>query len=259
MRTVLLHSLWASTLLFLLSKLDISTVSLHGITQVGMNSQSSLNWSEEARSQQQISYLQAKEFEFDIWIEDLSKSSSKFKGANDIVRHDSDGFLDMMLIPQEGGLKVVLQISRNSGEPCKSQPDQACQQGGAAPARGNVAEIQWSLPTRHLKAGTYSLGKGGSTPQTEVITFWRNLASALPDRHTDCQRWGEATLNIQRADVKANGTLSLLEGTLTRVCEQSWSEPPLTHMKQPGHKTTLSTGRFTLHANWWTRLTESPR
>lgn len=259
MLTILVHSLWASVIVFLLGKSDISTDSLHGIPEGGMISQANLNWPDEARSQQQITYLDAKEFQFEAWIEELAQSPSKGAGVKEVVRHDSNGSFDMMLIPQEGGLKVVMQITQNLGEACIAQPGRACQQGAAAPARGNVVELQWSLPTRHLKPGTYHLGKGGSTPQAEVITFWQRIASDLPGSHPDCQRWGEATLRIQRADVNGKGTLEFLEGAFTRICEQSLGESAETRVEQSSHRPTPSSGAFILHANWWGRLSESPR
>lgn len=259
MQTTLVHSLWPAILVFLLGKSSNSIPSFHGNPVGSLTSQAGMNWPDEARSQQQVSYLLAKEFQFEIWDEYPAVSQSKRKRSIEVIRHDQNGSLDLMLIPQGVGIKVVMQISQSLRENCRPQPDQACAQQGAAPARGNVAELQWSLPSHLLKPGIYRLGKGGSTPQTEVITHWRRLASDLPEGQPGCPRWGEATLRIQRADVDASGKLALLQGTLTRVCEQSLSDPPSTRVEQLGQRKTVSPGRYVLHASWWSRLAESPR
>ena len=218
-----------------------------------------INWPGEARSQQQVSYLHAKEFDFEIWVENPAKSALDLVVSKQVIRHDSNGSLDLMLIPQGVGAKVVLQISLNPRETCKPQPHEACPQGVAAPARGNVAELQWSLPTRQFKPGIYRLRKGGSTPQTEVITLWRRLVTDPPDGHPGCKRWGEATMTIQRADINTSGKLDFLEGTLTRICEQTLSETTKSQVEQLVQGTSLDSGGFILYANWWSRMAESPR
>lgn len=137
------------------------------------------------------------------------------------IRSTRQGHLDLTLLPQPKGVKVILQISRTPPPeaPCHLEHGRPCPPAGAAPARGNVAELQWSLPSERLTPGRYRLGTGGSTPETEVITVWHQLDSGTGERSATCARWEEATLEVKRAVHDANGRLTFLSATLRRRCE----------------------------------------
>lgn len=259
MKTSIIHSLWFAMLVILLSKSANAKYPYHSNPEEKMNSQPKINRLDGSAARQEVSYAIAKDFEFRIWAENPALSPSKLIGPTEVIQYGQGGSLNLMLIPQGEGIKVVMQISQNHQEDCTVQGGIHCSQRGAAPARGNVAEFQWSLPTHRLKPGTYHLGRGGSTPQTEVIIHWQNLAANSSQGHPGCQRWGEATLLIKRADVDAKGKLARLDGTFTRVCEQSLSDSSSTSAEQLGQTKTASPSSYVIHASWWSLLADSPR
>lgn len=259
MKTTIVNSLWFAVLVILLCKSAIAKCTYHGNPEEKMKFQPKINRINDAAARQEVSYAIAKEFQFQIWAENPALPPSKQIWPKEVIQHDQSGSLDLMLIPQGEGIKFVMQISQNHQEDCMTQAGRPCSLRGAAPARGNVAELQWCLPTHHLKPGIYQLGRGGSTPQTEVITHWPNFAANSSLGHPGCQRWGEATLLIKRADVDENGKLATLDGSFTRVCEQSLNDSSSTSVEHLGQTQTRSPSSYVIHASWWSRLADSPR
>lgn len=254
MKIAVIHSLWFAMLVILLSKSAIAKYTRQCNLDQKMKIQPMVNQFDDSLVRQEVSYFIAKEFQFQIWAESPALSRAKHIWPKEIIQHDQKGSLDLMLIPQGEGIKVVMQISHNNQVDCITQSDSSCSLRGAAPARGNVAELQWSVPTHRLKPGIYHLGRGGSTPQTEVISHWPNFAADTSQGHPGCRRWGEATLNIKRADVDVNGKLATLDGTFTRVCEQSLNDLSLTNEEQLGQTKTEFSSSYVIHASWWSRL-----
>lgn len=259
MKTILVHSLWFAMLVVLFSTPAIAKCKYRSNPEEKMNSQPRINRLDDSAARQEVSYAIAKGFEFRIWAENPALSPLKQIWPTEVIQYTQGGSFDLMLIPQGEGIKVVMQISQNHQEDCTAQGGRPCSQRGAAPARGNVAELQWSLPTHRLKPGTYHLGRGGSTPETEVITHLPNFAANSSQGHSGCQRWGEAILMIKRADVDANGKLATFDGTFTRICEQSLSDSSSTSAKQPGQTKSGSLSSYVIHASWWSRLADSLR
>jgi hypothetical protein len=253
------YSLWLAMLAVLFPKSAISKCTHHYSSDDKMNTQPMANQFNDSAARQEVSYFTAKEFQFKIWAENPALSRTKQIWAKEVIQHDQRGSLDLMLIPQGEGIKVVMQISHNNQVVCMTQAGRSCSQRGAAPARGNVAELQWSVPTHRLKPGTYHLGRGGSTPQAEVISHWPNFAANSSQGHPGCQRWGDATLMIKRVDIDASGKLASLNGSFTRICEQSLNDSSLTREEQLGQTKTESPSSYVIHASWWSRLTNSPR
>ena len=259
MKIAVVHFLWFAMLAILLPKSAISKCTHHCNPYTKMDPQPMVNRFDNSAARQEVSYFTAKEFQFKIWAENPALSRTKQIWAREVIQHDQRGSLDLMVIPQGKGIKVVMQISHNNQVDCMTQAGSSCSQRGAAPARGNVAELQWSVPTDRLKPGTHHLGRGGSTPETEVISHWPNFAANSSQGHPGCQRWGEATLMIKRADVDANGKLAALNATFTRVCEHSFNDSSLTSAEQLGQTKTESPSSYVIHASWWSRLANSPR
>lgn len=259
MKIAFARSLLLATFAALLPKSAISKCTHHCNPDDKMSAQPMVAQFDDSATRQEVSYFTAKEFRFKIWGENLALSRAKQIWAREVIQHDQGGALDLMLVPQGKGLKVVMQISHNNQVDCMIQAGSSCSQRGAAPARGNVAELQWSVPTHRLEAGEYHLGRSGSMPQTEVISHWPNFAANFSQGHPGCQRWGEATLMIKRADVDENGKLVTLDGTFTRVCEHSLNASSLTSAEQLGQTKTESPSSYVIHASWWSRLANSPR
>jgi hypothetical protein len=259
MKTAVVHSLWFAMLVILLSKSAIAKCTHHCNLDKKMKTQPMVSQFDDSEVRQEVSYFIAKEFQFQIWAENPALARAKQILLKEVIQHDQKGSLDLMLIPQGEGIKVVMQISHSNQVDCMTQAGSSCSQRVAAPARGNVAELQWSVPTHRLKPGIYHLGRSGSTPQTEVISHWLNFAANSSQGHPGCQRWGEATLNIKRADVDANGKLATLDGTFTRICEQSLNDLSLTNAEHLGQTKTEPPSSYVIHASWWSRLANSPR
>ena len=259
MKIAVAHSLLLAIFVALLPKSAISKCTHHCNLDDKMSAQPIVNQFDDSAARQEVSYFTAKEFQFKIWAESPALSQTKQIWAREVIQHDQRGSLDLMVIPQGKGIKVVMQISHNNQVDCMTQAGSSCSQRGAAPARGNVAELQWSVPTHRLKPGMCHLGRGRSTPETEVISHWPNFAANSSQGHPGCQRWGGATLMIKRADVDANGKLAALDGTFTRVCEQSLNDSSLTSAEQLGQTKTESPSSYVIHASWWSRLANSPR
>ncbi len=124
-------------------------------------------------------------------------------------------------------MKYLFKVSSISKKQCQSNTTRACQQGAAAPARGNIADIQVALQGSELKPGIYTFGKGGATPIEDVMIYSRQLYSDPSHGKLGCHAWGAGELNVKRAVYNVNGKLEYLEVSLFRVCDRTAPFPPI--------------------------------
>lgn len=185
-------------------------------------------------ARQPIQFLVAKQFHFQAESTPLRPTRGSAALAKEEIRQERNGSLALTLLPQGQSTKVVLQISQGPATPCGPGVSPPC--SAAAPARGTVAELQWSFPSQRLKPGLYRLGRGGSTPETEVITHWRQLVLDPARSQRGCERWGEASLEVKQVTYGANGQLTFLAASLRRTCEPA----------------------VVFKASWWCRLALEP-
>lgn len=173
-----------------------------------------------------IIHLYAKDFHCDAHVDFPSSVRTKADKYAESISHDNNGALDVTLINEGNTIRYLFQVSSIPKQQCQSDTTRACQQGAAAPARGNVAEIQIALRGSKLMPGTYTFGKDGSTPREEVIIYSRQLYSDPSHGKLGCKAWGAGAFNVKRADYNANGKLEYLEANFFRVCDQTAPFPP---------------------------------
>jgi hypothetical protein len=171
--------------------------------------------------------LRADEFSFNTRIEfPPSVLTDPDKYAESITQ-ENNGALDIILISQSNGIRYLMQVSEMPSQSCKSDMARACQQGAAAPARGNVAEIQFTLPGSKLLPGSYPFGKGNSATLGDVMIFSRQLYSDPSHGKLGCAEWGKGTLIIKQAVYSLKGNLERLEASLSRECKRVSPFPPV--------------------------------
>lgn len=204
---------------------------------------------------QSILHLSGEDFQFEAWVEISIPAQANSASYKDVIRHDQNGALDLTLISQGNTTKYLLQISHWPQQLCTPDDLRACQQGAAAPARGNVSEIQFTLPNQPLKPGTYFLGKAGSTPETEVISYGRQLYSDPSHGQLGCQRWGEAILQVRDVTYTINGMLAYLEADFSRTCDQTTPFPPAHPYDPLPEQTVDRLDHYHFHASWRCQLT----
>jgi hypothetical protein len=178
-----------------------------------------------------------------------SVKTNSNKYAESITDHNN-GAIDLTLINQGNTIKYIFHVSSIPQQQCQSNTIRACQQGAAAPARGNVAEVQITLPGSKLMPGNYTFGGGGSTPREEVIIYSRQLYSDPAHGKLGCQSWGRGALNIKRAVYNVNGKLEYLEASLFRVCNQTTPFPPTQPEDNLLQVEVENIEKYTYHASW---------
>lgn len=201
-------------------------------------------------NQEQIIHLNSDELNFESHVDFPSSVLTKADKYAESITHDNNGALDITLFNQGNTIKYLFQVSSIPKQQCQSDMTRACQQGAAAPARGNVAEIQITLRGSELKPGTYTFGKSGSTPIEDVMIYSRQLYSDPSHGKLGCQTWGAGALNIKRAVYKGNGKLEYLEASLFRVCEQTASFPPTRPEDNLLQVEVENIEKYTYHASW---------
>lgn len=201
----------------------------------------------------QIVHLSAEEFRFETRVNFPSSVQTKPDQYTESITHDQDGSLDIILITQGNTTKYILQVSSIPKNQCHLDHTRACQQGAAAPARGNIAEISITLDAHKLKPGTYIL-RGGSTPTEEVITYSRQLYSDPSHGKLGCQVWGEGTFKVKKAVYNVNGNLEYLDASLVRVCDQTAPFPPTRPEDNLLQVNSENIEKYTYHATWFCRL-----
>jgi hypothetical protein len=201
-------------------------------------------------NEHQIIRLYAEEFNFESHVEFPSSVRTNADKYAESITDDNNGAIDITVINQGNTIKYLFQVSSLPKQQCESDNTRACQQGAAAPARGNVAEFQITLPGSKLMPGTYSFGEAGSTPIEEVITYSRQLYSDPSHGKLGCQVWGAGALNVKRAVYDVNGKLEYLEASLFRVCDQTSPFPPTLPQDNLPQVEVENIGKYTYHASW---------
>ena len=102
--------------------------------------------------------------------------------------------------------------------------------------------------------GTYTFGKGGSTPTEEIVIYSRQLYSDPSHGKLGCQAWGRGALNVKKAVYNANGNLEYLEASLVRVCEQTAPFPPTLPEDNLLQVESENIKKYTYHASWRCQL-----
>lgn len=201
-------------------------------------------------NEHQIIHLYADEFHFESHVDFPSSVLTKPDKYAESITHDNNGALDITLLNQGNTIKYLFQVSSISKQQCESDTTRACQQGAAAPARGNVAEIQISLPGSKLMPGTYTFGKGGSIPIEDVTIYYRQLYSDPSHGKLGCQAWGVGTLNVKKAVYDVNGKLEYLEASLFRVCDRTAPFPPTRPEDNLSQVEVENIEKYTYQASW---------
>ncbi len=203
-----------------------------------------------SRPENQFIHLSAKDFHFDAHVDFPSSVRTKADKYAESISHNNNSALDVTLINQGNTIRYLFQVSSLPKQSCQSNTTRACQQGAAAPARGNVAEIQILLPGSQLMPGTYSFGKDGSTLREDVMIYSRQLYSDPSHGQLGCQAWGAGALNVKRADYNANGKLEYLEANLSRLCAQTAPFPPTRPEDNLPQVEVENIETYTYYASW---------
>ncbi len=198
----------------------------------------------------QIILLDAEEFDFEAHVDFPSSVLTNPDKYAESITHDNNSALDIALIDQGNTIKYLFQVSSIPKQQCQSDTTRACQQGAAAPARGNVAEIQIALQASKLMPGTYTFGEGGSIPIEDVMIYSRQLYSDPSHGKLGCQTWGVGALNVKRAVYNANGKLEYLEASLFRICERTAPFPPTLPQDNLLQVEVENIEKYTYRASW---------
>jgi hypothetical protein len=221
--------------------------------QQGFQSPSQIS-SKLSSNEHQILHLYADEFHFEAHVDFPSSVLTKPDKYAESITHDNNGALDMTLLNQGNTIKYLFQVSSIPKQQCQSDTTRACQQGADAPARGNVAEIQITLPESKLMPGTYTFGKGGSTLTEDVIEdviiYFRQLYSDPSHGKLGCQAWGAGALNVKKAVYNVNGKLEYLEASLFRLCDRTAPFPPTRPEDNLLQVEVENIEKYTYHASW---------
>lgn len=220
-----------------------------------MNSQQELPSNTSMHSQvlsnkQSVINLHANEFSFKSYLEFLSSVKTNPDKYTESITHNNNSAIDMTLINQGNTIKYIFHVSSIPQQQCQSNAARACQQGAAAPARGNIAEVQISLPGSKLMPGNYTFDASSSTPREEVIIYSRQLYSDPAHGKLGCQSWGGGALNIKRAVYDPNGNLEYLEASLFRVCNQTTAFPPTRPESNLLQVEVENIEKYTYRASW---------
>lgn len=201
-------------------------------------------------NEERIIHLKADEFNFEANVDFPASVLTKPDKYAESITHDNKGALDITLINQGNTIKYLFQVSSIPKQQCQSDTTRACQQGAAAPARGNVAEIQIALQGSKLMPGTYTFGKGGATSIEDVMIDSRQLYSDPSHGKLGCQAWGAGALNIKKAVYNVNGNLEYLEASLFRVCDRTAPFPPTRPEDNLLQVEVENIEKYTYHASW---------
>jgi hypothetical protein len=194
-------------------------------------------------------HLSAQDFSFETRIVFPPGVQTQSNQYTEQITQEQGAF-DIILLRQGNQTKYLIKISSTVPRRCVSESAKSCQQG-AAPARGNVAEIQITLPGGQLKPGSYPF-KGGTTPDEEVITYSRKLYSDPSHGQLGCQIWGGGTFKVKEAIYDQNGDLAYLDASLERACDRTTPFPPAETPSPQAQAESIES--YTLHLTWQCRL-----
>jgi len=217
--------------------------------QQGFQSNTQIS-SKYSSNEHQIILLYAEEFNFAAHVEfpsSVMKNPDKYAES---ITDDNNGAIDITLINQGNTIKYLFQVSSLPKQQCQSDTTRACQQGAAAPARGNIAEFQIVLQGSKLRPGTYTIGEDGSTPIEDVMIYSRQLYSDPSHGKLGCQVWGAGAFNVKRAVYNVDGKLEYLDVSLSRVCDQTAPFPPTLPQDNLLQVEVENIEKYTYHASW---------
>lgn len=219
------------------------------MSQQGFQSNAQI-FSKSSSNVHQATQLSAKELHFESHVEFPSSVLTNSDKYAESITDKNNGALDIALIDQGNTNKYLFQVSSLPKQQCQSDRTRACQQGAAAPARGNVAEFQIVLQASKLMPGTYRFGKGGSTSIEDVMIYSRQLYSDPSHGKLGCQVWGVGALNVKKAVYNATGKLEYLDASLFRVCNQTAPFPPTRPEDNLLQVEVENIEKYTYHASW---------
>ncbi len=201
-------------------------------------------------NEERVIHLNADEFHFEAHVDFPSSVLTKPDKYVESITHDNNGALDIIVSHQGNTIKYLFKVSSLPKQQCQSDTTRPCQQGAATPARGNVADIQVALQGSELRSGTYTFGKGGSTPIEDGMIYSRQLYSDPSHGKLGCQAWGAGELNVKRAVYNVNGKLEYLEASLFRVCDQTSPFPPTRPEDNLLQVEVENIEKYTYYASW---------
>jgi len=201
-----------------------------------------------------IEQFKAEEFDVETRIDFPVPVSIDSEQYTEYITHDN-GVLELSLIDQGDTITYLFQVSSIVEHQCESDDTRACQ---AATAKGNIAEIQITLPQGQLVIGAYPLTEDISTQGNEAIVYSRQLYSDSSHGQLGCQMWSSGTLNVTSAVYDVNGKLEYLDANVIRECHQTTplpSLPPQDALLQTEVKNIES---YTYYASWRCHFTLLP-
>jgi hypothetical protein len=214
--------------------------------QLGFSTNNQASLSNNAKP---VEHLSAQNFSFETRIVPSSDAQTPLDQYTEQITQENGAF-DIILLRQGNGTKYLIKVSSVKSRHCSLVSDEACQQR-AARTRGNAAEIQITLSGTQIKPGSYAF-KGGSTPNTEVITYSRKLYSDPSYGQLGCQVWGGGTFNVKEAIYDQKGDLVYLDANLERHCDRT--APFLSQEDSSPQAQAENIKRYTLHFAWNCRL-----
>jgi hypothetical protein len=231
-----------------------STNSLHHQDSMSRPSGSQFNQLPVATrlGQPAIAQLKADEFQFETRVDFPASIRTNPAQYAESLTH-TNGTLDLTLVHQRNTTNYIFQISSLPQPQCESDATRACQ-AQAAPAKGNVAEIQIALPAGQLQPGTYPFGDTRAIAANDAILYSRQLYSDPSHGQLGCQTWSRGVLHITRAIYDASGNLTDLAANLIRECHQTAPLPTLPPQDAALHVEVENIERYTYRASWWCRL-----
>jgi len=201
---------------------------------------------------QPVTQLSAEEFYFETHVSFPTSVLTNPAQYTESINHHN-GALDITLSEQGNAVTYLIQISSFPTHLCESDSSRACQ-SGAAPARGNIAEIQITRPGHELLPGTYSFRNGESTQSDDPVVYSRQLYSDPAHGRLGCQNWGIGTLNVIRADYDTKGRLEYLEANVVRDCNQTLPLPILPPQDAVLNVEVENIEKYTYQASWRCRF-----
>ncbi len=198
-------------------------------------------------------HLNAEEFTFETRVDLPAATQTSLDQYAQLVAHNNGGAFDMIVTSRGDNTHYLIQVSSWPKETCQSDDTRACAPD-AAPARGNIAEIQLTLPGTELKPGIYPLAAAKAMTRDEVITYSNQLYSDPSHGRLGCQLWGDGTLSVQAADYNSSGNLAYFEASLVRNCDQTSPFPPVIPGDNAWQANLANTESYAYHAAWHCRL-----
>ncbi|MDY6785083.1 MAG: hypothetical protein SW833_21495 [Cyanobacteriota bacterium] len=222
-------------------------------SQQSLNSNTHLS-SAVSSNERQVVHLSAQEFRFKSSVEFPSSVRTNSDKYTELITHDNNGAFDIIQLDEGNATKYFFSVSSTPNRQCESDETRACQQGAAAPARGNIAEIQIVLPSGKLEPGTYRFAEETSAPVEEVTIYSRQLYSDPSHGQLGCQVWGEGAFNVERVVYNGEGQLEELDASSFRACDRTTPFPPIRPEDNLPQIEVEDIEKYVYRASWRCRL-----